>query len=177
MFGALDERALVEVEEQFRIDSESAAEWLLGKLATIEAEETRIKAQSEKRLAELAADRNSLMSRFGDDLRLWARQEADRRRRQTVTTLQGTLAFRAFGAGIKITDVATAQKTARLVCPSAFTERTVEDFDKDAFLAHAEKVLSESGEILAGIERMAAGETFSIQFPKKEAKEKGKPPA
>ena len=71
--------------ERFTIDSESAAAWYLRKLAGIDAEIEAIKAATLQRVEELQADRAGLERRFGGELEAWARGEAEKRRRRTVT--------------------------------------------------------------------------------------------
>ena len=63
----------------FLIDTEARADWYLNKLATIDAEADRIKANTARRLQELATDREGLVQRFGDQLTGWAKEEAERR--------------------------------------------------------------------------------------------------
>jgi hypothetical protein len=154
------------VRERFVIDSQSKAEWALRKGAAIDAEIALLKSQYKLRLAELEADRAAWERRFLPDLKAWAEQEKVARGRQTVTTFAGSLAFTARGEKFAITDMQTAMQTARIVCPSAITTREVEEFDKAAFMAHAQKSFAESGELLPGIDRAEPEEAFSVRFPK-----------
>jgi hypothetical protein len=62
--------------ERFTIDTEEEANWLLSKLAGIQAEKARITEQAKKRTAELDADYTRLLGRFSADLEAWARTEA-----------------------------------------------------------------------------------------------------
>jgi hypothetical protein len=146
--------------ERFTIDTEEKANWLLSKLAGIQAEKVRITEQAKKRTAELDADYTRLLGRFSADLEAWARQEAERRRRRSVTLLHGTLAFRTVPASLRVGDPTDALTTARLVCPSAV--ETVETLDKKAFLDFAKQRMKETGELLPGIEKTEAKEAFSI---------------
>jgi phage host-nuclease inhibitor protein Gam len=145
---------------RFTIDSEKSANWLLGKLAAIEEEQARIKAQAKKRAEELEADRNRLLSRFGAELEAWAKGEAEARRRKSVTLLHGTLAFRSVPARWTVTDEDAALMACYDACPDAIVAKIT--LDKTALLAYVET----TGEVLPGIERTEAGETFSVRFPK-----------
>lgn len=153
-----------ETTDAFRIDSESAANWVLGKLAAIDEEAARIKAQAQKRQDELKADRERLLGRFGAELEAWAREERERRKRKTITLLNGTLAFRTTPRRFTVSDTETAMTTARAVCPDAVV--TVEKLDTDAFKEYALRQLEETGEILPGVEITPEGESFSVRTPK-----------
>ena len=160
--------------EPFVIDSEDRANWYLGKLATNEAEKARVKAQAEQRIAEIDADSAALRFRFEAQAQTWARNEANNRRRQEVTLLQGTFAFRAFKAGFKITDEAAAISHARETMPELVTVETQtierEHFDKDAYIAAAKN----TGDVLPGLDAFSAGETFTVKFPEPGKGKKGK---
>jgi hypothetical protein len=151
-------------DKAFKIDSKETAEWLLKKLSAIEAERALIKFQTQKREAELKSDHDRLMFRHGADLRAWAREEANCRRRQSVTLMYGTLAFRAQSSQLVIGSEADALTTARAVLPSAITTETVEHFDKDAYLAYAAVQLEQTGELVTGVTKTEAGESFSLTF-------------
>jgi len=151
--------------ERFTIDSEEKANWLLGKLANIRAEQARINAQAAKRNAELEADFNGLMGRFGADLETFARGEANRRKRRTVTLMQGTLAFRATPSRLVIEEMETAIITARAVAPETVTTEEVTRLDRDAFLKRAAQIREETGEIIAGVKQTESSEAFSVKLP------------
>ena len=160
--------------EPFVIDSEDRANWYLGKLAANDAEKARIKAQAEKRIAEIDADTEGLRFRFEPQAREWARSEANNRRRQEVTLLQGTFAFRAFKAGFKMTDEAAAMEHARETMPELVTVETEtitrEHFDKDAYITAAKN----TGDVLPGLDAFSAGETFAVKWPESGKSRKGK---
>ena len=160
--------------EPFMIDSESRADWYLCKLADIEAQKARVKAQNEKRLAELEADAAALRFQFEAQAQAWARAEATSRRRQSVTLPNGTFAFTAFKAGAKITDEGAALAHARETLPEMVTTETIttsrEKFDKAAYLAHVEA----TGEVLPGVDTFPAGENFAVKFPDAGNGKKGK---
>lgn len=160
------ETATQDPQERFQIDSEERANWLLKKLAAIDAERALIKAQAKKRDEELKADHDSLMGRFGEQLRAWAREEASRRKRQGVTLMYGTLAFRAQPARLVVASEPDAITTAKVVCPDAVSVEAVERFDRESFLAYATAQFEATGELLPGIDRQEAGESFSVRFAK-----------
>ena len=149
----------------FVIDSESSANWYLRQLANIEAEKTRVKEQAAARLAELDSDAARLRFQFEPQAREWARGEANNRRRQSVTLLNGTFAFTAFKAGFRIVDEAAAIAHARETLPELVTVETQtierERFDKAAYLQAAQ----DTGEVLPGLDSFPAGETFAVKFP------------
>ena len=95
---------------EFHITDEAGANWYARKLATIEAERARVKAQAAKIVAQLDSDENSLRARFEAEAREWARQELARRgnRRRSLTLLQGTFAFRQVPAALRLADEAAA---------------------------------------------------------------------
>ena len=157
---------------KFTIDSESAANWLLGKLASIDAEAARIKAQAEARANELRTDRERLLSRFGSELEAFARQEAERRRRKTISLLQGSLSFRTVPSKLVISDGEAAFVNARTVCPEAIIEQTTVRLDTAAYIAFAEA----TGD-LTGIDRQPEREAFKIDTAGPKTKGKAELPA
>ncbi|MBC8142246.1 MAG: host-nuclease inhibitor Gam family protein [Armatimonadetes bacterium] len=148
----------------FVIDSESRAEWFLAKLAAMDAERERITANAAKRAGEITADRERLMHQFGDQLTAWARQEADTRRRKTVTMLHGSVSFRTVPARFTVADAALATESARTACPDAVSVEAVERLDHRALLDYVEA----SGDVLPGIELHPASESVSIKPGAKE---------
>jgi hypothetical protein len=83
-------------EERFVLDSEEKVNWLLRKLANIEAEKQRVTAQYQTMMAVLESDERSLRYCFENDLRAFAAQKLAEggNRRKTVPLLQGSLSFR-----------------------------------------------------------------------------------
>jgi len=152
----------------FVIDTADRAEWLLGKLAAIDAEADRMRANTVKRIAELDADRESLLYRFGEQLTAFCRAESDRRRRKTVTLANGSVSFRAVPERFVIADMDAATETARAVCPAALVTETVTRLDRAAFLDAARAALSGAGELLPGVELLPASESVSIKPGSKE---------
>lgn len=169
------ETAETETKQPFVVDSQEAAEWVLEKFAKNREERARKEAQMLKRLEELDADYNALVGKFGPQLEAWGKEEAARRRRKTVTLDNGTITFRHQDEHFAIDSPADALTTARLVCPAAIVEetKTVEKFDKAAFLAYAQDWFAKTGEEVTGTKRIRAGDAFSIKIgvskPKKGA--------
>jgi hypothetical protein len=155
-----------EAKQPFIIDSPEAAEWVLELFARNREERARKEAQMLRRLEELDADYNSLLGKFGPQLEAWGKEEAARRRRKTVTLDNGTITFRHQDARLEIDSPSDAMTTARLVCPAAFVSetKTVEKFDKAAFLAYAQERLNTEGELIPGIKRVPEGDAFSIKI-------------
>ncbi len=143
----------------FAVDSEARAEWLLRKLATIDAEAERMKANTCERLRELQTDRDRLLHRFGEQFMAWARGEAATRRRKTVTLANGAVTFRATPARFAITNEDAAIEAARTACPAALAVATVTRLDRNALLGYVEA----TGEVLPGVEWIPAGESVSIK--------------
>lgn len=114
--------------ERFTIDSAERADWLLKRLMHLDAEKATVEAMAAQRVEELEADKNRLMARFGGELEAWARTEAEKRHRQTITLMYGAVSFRKVAARLTVTSEADAITTARAVLPQAIT--TVERFDK-----------------------------------------------
>jgi hypothetical protein len=77
-----------------------------------------------------------------------------------VTLLAGTLAFRTVPARFTIVDETAAKDAALETCPDALIERW--ELNKGILFAYIE----ETGDLLPGIERTEAGESFSVRFPK-----------
>ena len=148
----------------FVIDSLDRAEWLLSKLANLDAEADRMKANTAKRLQELAADRAQLLYRFEADLTQWARIEAARRRRKSVTLANGVVSFRTVPARFVVADEAAALDAARAACPATVAVETVSRLDRRALLDYVEA----TGELLAGVELVPASESVKITAGAKE---------
>lgn len=152
--------------EDFCINTQAAAEWLLRKLGNIEAEKTRITAQAADMIAELETDRERLLHLYGLQLQAWAEAELLRRggRRKTLRTLQGTLSFRHQSAGLRLYDPAAALQHAQTACLP--TLKTSVSLDADAYRDLAAKHFEETGTTLPGIESTPERENFSISFGK-----------
>lgn len=152
--------------DTFVIEDERGANWLLSKLAANRAEQERVNAQAATRTAELETDYNKLMHLYGQQLETFARAESERRRRKTVTLQQGTIAFRSAPARLVIPDVDDATNQARIYFPDCVTTETVTRLDKTAFIKAATAHMEATGEIVQGVERLPAAETFRISFGK-----------
>ena len=166
----------------FVIQEERAAEWVAGLFAEVEAEKEkqltkleRYKAGIEARIAELNAETARLHFRFDADLEIWARGEATKRRRQSVTLGNASLCFTAHKAGFRITDEAAAREYAQANLPGLVTTETKtttrEVFHKDKYLSSP---ADPNGELLPGVEAFAAGETFALKLGSPTPRKKGK---
>lgn len=156
---------------EFRIDSEEKANWLLRKIANLEAEESRVKAQADSILRSLKSDREGLMNRFGAELEQWAKaqMEAKGGKTKTIKLLQGNLSFRTVPARLVLADEAAATGHAKAMQGKCAMLNTCFDYEPRFVTANyweaAQEYLESTGELLPGIERREAKESFSIKFP------------
>src|SRR5579862_2500466 len=98
--------ATTEQPEAFLIDTDERAEWLLRKLANLEAEKARVQAQAEQIVKQLDADAERLRFLFGAQLEEFCRRKIEQAgsRRKSVHFLQGSCCFRTVPASVKVTD-------------------------------------------------------------------------
>ena len=158
---------VTEEKEEFLIDSPERANWLLRKLANLDAERERVAAQASALARQIESDRNSLLHRFGSQLENFTRAELEKSggKRKSLVLLQGTVGFRTVPARIVIESAPDAIQTARLVLPGTITTETTERFDSKTFREHATKHFEETGELLPGIGRTEERQSFDIKFP------------
>ncbi len=150
--------------EAFCIDSEERANWYARKLANIEAERARVKAQAARIVAQLDSEEKSLRDRFEAEAREWARGEIDRRykgRRRSLTLLQGTFAFRAVPATLRVDDLAAALNTAASL--------GAVKVDEAAYRRAALDARKATGELLPGCVIVPEREHFGVSFGKDSA--------
>ena len=146
---------------EFHITDEAGANWYARKLANIEAERARVTAQAAKIKAQLDGEEKSLKDRFEAEAREWARAELDRRykgRRKSLALLQGTFAFRAVPATLRVDDVAAALNRA--------AELGAVKVDVSAYREHATAARNATGELLPGVVIVPAREHFGVSFGK-----------
>ncbi len=150
---------------EFHITDEAGANWYARKLANIEAERARVKAQAAKIVAQLDGDENSLKDRFEAEAREWARAELAQRgnRRRSLALLQGTFAFRAVPATLRLDDLAAALSTAATL--------GAVKVDAAAYRAAALDAQRTTGELLPGCVIVPPSEHFGINFGKDSGKE------
>jgi len=147
------------------------AEWLLRKLGNIAAEKARIQAQAAAMVNQLESDTANLQHLYGKQLEAFTREELARRgnRRKSLTTLQGTCAFRTVPGGFCLID------------PAAALEHVQSNFDSmdalvelqpclktEEYRLLAERHFAQTGELLPGTEERSERENFSIKFGKSE---------
>jgi phage host-nuclease inhibitor protein Gam len=152
---------------QFCIDSDSAAEWLLRLLVNNAAEKIRITAQAQDMIAALEADSGDLMFKYGAALEHYCREKLaqEGNRRKSVRFLQGTCAFRWQGPAMRLKDTAAALTWCKENAPALVAVETLERVDTEAFRQQAERLRSETGELLPGVEYSEGGDSFSLSFP------------
>lgn len=151
--------------EEFRIDSENAANWYLRKLANIESEKQRVQSQAALIVAQLDSDADSLRYVYEGELQEYVRRHlaANGNRRRSLTLLQGNCAFRTCPPSLKISDPAAALDFCRRNLPDCV--KTAETLDTTKYREFAEKMQKAGAETLpVGIETVPQKENFSIKF-------------
>jgi phage host-nuclease inhibitor protein Gam len=149
---------------EFHIDSDRAADWLLRKLANIDAEQKRVQAQAARIVAELQSDADNLRRLYEGELVNYARQrlaEAGRGRR-TLHLLQGSVALRFVPASVRLSDPFAALDYARQAAPALV--RTQVSIDAAGYRDQAAKHWKETGELLPGCETTPEHETHRLTF-------------
>lgn len=155
------EETTTEKPEGFHITDEASATWLLRKLRANQEERDAIKAATAQRLRELDSDDTSLMGRFGAELENWARGEAEKRRRKSITLpLAGCgVAFRVSPARLDLDENALEiAATLGMMKPASP--------DLVAFRKHAQVQLEKFGEVVPGAVLRPAEEKFRVVLPK-----------
>lgn len=84
--------------EYFRIDTEERAEWLVGKLASLEAEQERVKSNAADIVDRLRRQHDGLLKRFSGELEEFCRQR-NTGKTKTVHFLQGKCSWRTSKVG------------------------------------------------------------------------------
>jgi phage host-nuclease inhibitor protein Gam len=152
---------------RFEIVDEASAGWYLNKLAQIDDEQARIKAQSSAILAELRTNRESLANHFEPQLEVWAKEQLELRyagKKRSLPLLQGTIAFRNVPASIRVANVAAATDYAKTFAPEMVQSVVTEVLDTTGY----RQMFEATGDAdMPGIETTAAHESMSIKFPKK----------
>jgi phage host-nuclease inhibitor protein Gam len=139
------ETATEPTDERFVLDSEEKVNWLLRKLANLEAEKQRVTAQYQTMMAALESDERSLRFRFENDLRAFAAKKLAEggNRRKTVHLLQGSLSFRTLPQALKVQDVTSAIAFARMTGLPCLEMLTEEKFNANVYRQHSQEVLEE----------------------------------
>jgi phage host-nuclease inhibitor protein Gam len=154
--------------QEFHIDSDTAAEWLLRKLANIDAEQKRVQAQAAAIVAQLEGDAQRLKHLYEGELLNYCRRTlaAKGNRRRSVTFLQGTVAFRTVAPSVKVCDLAAALAHAQAAVPALV--RTQIALDAAGYRDQAAKHFRETGELLPGCDSTPEHETHRLTFGGKE---------
>ena len=152
--------------ERFVLDSEDKVNWLLRKMANLQAERERIGAQYETMLKALESEEKSLRWRFEDDLKAFAAMQIAKNggRRKSLHLLQGTLSFRTLPQSVKVANAEAALEYAKannLPCVA-----TVERLETATYRDVAQTRLVNDGELLPGVEVLPERELFRISFGK-----------
>lgn len=155
-------------DDGFHITDAASANWLLRKLANLEAERKRIQAQSADILRSLTAQENRLRFLYEDELARWTQGQLEKEggRTKTLRLLQGTCAFRTTPHSLRVLSSRDAMEYAR--AQGWDMVKTQETLDAQAYRQQAEAALHETGELLPGLEVVPERETFAIRFGKGE---------
>lgn len=160
-------------EAKFEINDVGAANWYLKTLRNLENEKATIQAQTAAMLRSLDAEINRLRFRFEPQFQGWVEQELARRgsRSKTLLLHQGTAAFRTVPASLRVLSSRDALDYARAQGWELI--KTVESLDAEGYKSRAAVVQSQTGEVLPGLEVIAARESFSVRFGAAEDHEAG----
>jgi phage host-nuclease inhibitor protein Gam len=152
--------------EAFHITTDSAADWLLRRLANIEAEKARITAQAAEMVRQLDTDAQRLKHLYEGELLDYCRRkmEENGNRRRSCTFFQGSVSFRSVPPSVKVADPAAALVYAQDSGLSAV--KTVVTLDAALYRAEAERHMQETGELLPGVETTPEHETHRLSFGK-----------
>lgn len=108
---------VVEPKPEFRVDSRSAAEWVLEKMSAAEAEMLAIQARKKALVEHLEIQRKAaerrrdyLLARFGPELEEFARQELAGQKGKTLTLDFGKVSFRAVAGKVTVADESRAME-------------------------------------------------------------------
>ncbi len=130
--------AEAETPEVFTPDTESKADWLLGKIADARARAARVRENAERIARAHEAEADGLEFRFGPGLQAFTQRELSGGKRKSLRLLNGVLGYRTRAASVSVTNPTAALEYARLNYPAA----VVETLDRKALSA----ALLETGE-------------------------------
>jgi hypothetical protein len=141
------------------------ANWYLRRLANIEAEQRRVRAQAAAIVRQLENDAERLRYLYEGELAEYVRQKLSTsgNRRKSVHFLQGTAGFRTVPAAIRVTDTLAALDYATRCLPEAVKTQQVLD------AARYRKLVEETRELLPGVEVTPEHETFRLTFGRSQA--------
>lgn len=158
--------------ERFQITDMNGVQWYLKKLlekdtqaAALRAELETVTANYAAMIAQIETDKSGLEFMYAAQVREVARAEAESKKRKSVTTPYGVLAFREQPGALVLKD---RQVAADIAVTLGMTTTTA---DVTAYRKHAEAHFALTGEALPGMEYKPSEEKFSIKQSK--AKEKG----
>jgi hypothetical protein len=150
-------------EPEFRIDSDERAEWLLRKLANIEAEKARVQAQAAAMLRALESDAERLHFLFGGQLQDYVRLKIAQAggRRKSVLFFNATAGFRTVPPGLRLADPGAAFHYAQ---ETGVALKSTVSLDTTAYRDAAAAHFRDTGGFLPGIEAYEGREAFAIKF-------------
>lgn len=145
---------------EFHIDSDDRVEWLLGKLADLDARADRVKRNAEEILADIQRQQERLLARFGRELEDYCRQKlGPEPRSKTLKFLQGKVNWRTVKGGPRLVDHEAAL---------AFLDEHDEYFERCVTVTPRVRasdyiaLVEETGELLPGIEVVPDREAFYV---------------
>lgn len=145
---------------RFEITDLRGLVWYARKMRQIGEEIDALKAASAARLAELESDRRRLEHLYSAQAEAVAREEAQRRRRKTITLPEAgcAVAIRTVTARVEIEDESTAAEVAR-----SLGYMKMPTVDLSAYRAAATEALEQRGELLPGCRLAPETEKVSIR--------------
>lgn len=156
-----------ESKPEFHILTDSAADWYLKQMACYDAEIALLRTQAEAAIKRVQSDKEGLVNLYGAELEAYIGQKIvlDKRGRKSVILPHGTCQFRTVPASLKLADSTAAMEYA---CRELAEEAVWQParLSTIGYIEQAEKALKETGELLPGVERVEARESFSIRFGK-----------
>lgn len=154
----VDVEVLKVVPEQFCIEDEKTANWLVRKVIEARQYAQRVKlwAELEQRRAE--REEETLLFLFGRQLQTWVRGHIANGRKKSMNLPSGTVGFRKVNASLQVDDEHAVLVWAKANCPKAVV--TVEKLSRTELKAHFEQ----TGEVPdVGVRLEPERESFSIR--------------
>lgn len=131
------------VDDIFRVSDDESANWVIRKIADARAYAERVAAWAEKEQARAKHEEESLLFRFGEQLKAYARRKIEEQggRRKSVNLPAGCVGFRKEGPKIVIDDEGVVVEWAKKHHPDLVS--VVERLSKGAF----NQLVEQTGEV------------------------------
>jgi len=165
------EQDVLGIKPTFRIDSEDALRWYVGKITDAESKKARIMAQAAAMCRDVERQAEGLRFRFEGEAMTFARTLLDGKR-NSVKFLEGTVQFRKTAARVSVEDAETLLQE----LPDDLRAEVREEKVNAAVLNRLVKVIEgrayrvDTGEEVAvnGMKVTPEGETFSVKAGKED---------